>query len=347
MPHPLSFAALFSLLSVTGIAQVSTDPQPRNVLLEEFTAINCGNCPAGHATAASIVAANPERAVLMNIHAGSLAAPNGSQPDLRTAWGTSLASLFGLSFTPQGMVSRKPHNGTTLLGPASWNAATNALLPQYAIVNIGLAAQYDADTRLLMLEVEHYYTAASPGAPDRLHVVLTEDHITAYQANYGPGGAQQTYDHRDVVRTALTLNAGEVLGNGSQGEGGTNNFSYTLPVSWNAANMRIVAFVSEANGEVHNVAEALVASGSNLVEEALEDAGFALSPNPANDQVNLMLNEQVIGAVLLRDATGRLLHRYIAAPGQRQLLLDVAGFAEGLYFVSDDGGRSARLIIQR
>lgn len=347
MPNSLSFAALFSLLALTGIAQVPTDPQPRKVLLEEFTAINCGNCPAGHATAASIVAANPERVVLLNIHAGQLAAPNGSQPDLRTAWGTALASAFGLSFTPQGMVSRKPYNGTTLLGPASWNAATNALLPQDAIVNISLAGQYDADTRLLTLDVGHYYTAASAGAPDRLHVVLTEDHISAYQANYGPGGSQQAYDHRQVVRTTLTPNTGDALGNGPQGEGATNNFSFTLPMNWNAANMRIVAFVSEANGEVHNVAEAPVATGSNMIEEALEDAGFALSPNPANDQVNVMLSEQVSGALLLRDASGRLLHRFIAGPGQRKLLLNVEGFAEGFYLVSDDRGHGARLIIQR
>ncbi|MBK7945431.1 MAG: Omp28-related outer membrane protein [Flavobacteriales bacterium] len=347
MPHPLYFAALLSLLSVAGMAQVSTDPQPRKVLLEEFTAINCGNCPAGHATAASLVAANTGRVVLMHIHAGSLAVPSGSQPDLRTAWGTALASASGLSFTPQGMVSRKSYNGTTLLGAASWNAATNALLPQNAIVNIGLAVQYDPDTRLLTLDVEHYYTAASAGAPDRLHVVLSEDHITAYQANYGPGGAQQAYDHRYVVRTSLTPNAGDALGNGSQGEGGTNNISITLPMNWNAENVRIVAFVSEANGEVHNVAEAPVETGSNMIEEALEEAGFTLFPNPANDQVDVMLNEQVSGAVLLRDASGRLLHRFIAGPGQRQLLLNVAGFAEGLYLVSDERGRSARLIIQR
>ncbi|MFZ1693752.1 MAG: Omp28-related outer membrane protein [Flavobacteriales bacterium] len=347
MPHPLSFAALFSLLTVTGMAQVSTETQPRNVLLEEFTAINCGNCPAGHATAASLVAANPGRVVLMNIHAGSLAAPSGSQPDLRTAWGTALASTYGLSFTPQGMVSRKSYNGTTLLGATSWNAASNALLPQNAIVNIGLIAQYDADTRLLTLDVEHYYTSAGSSAPDRLHVVLTEDHITAYQANYGTGGAQQAYDHRHVVRTSLTPNAGEALGNGLQGESGTNSYSYTLPMNWNAANIRIVAFVSEANGEVHNVSEAAVVAGSTLISEALDDVRFMLAPNPANDMLSLVLSEKANGAIILRDASGRILQRIIPAPGQLQMVLNVAGYAEGLYFVSDERGRAARFVIQR
>lgn len=37
--------------------QVSTDVQPKNILLEEFTGINCGNCPSAHKIAANLLLA--------------------------------------------------------------------------------------------------------------------------------------------------------------------------------------------------------------------------------------------------------------------------------------------------
>jgi hypothetical protein len=47
---------LVFLFSVYVNAQtlVSTDPQPRNAVLEEFTGIYCGYCPQGHANSTGI-----------------------------------------------------------------------------------------------------------------------------------------------------------------------------------------------------------------------------------------------------------------------------------------------------
>ena len=339
--------ASFLLLTTLAQGQVSTDPQPRNALLEEFTAINCGNCPTGHATAAILAAANPGRVVMLNVHAGSLATPSGVQPYLRTTWGNQLHGAFGVTFTPQALVSRKPYNGSTLLQPASWSAATNALLPQTAIVNLYIATDYDPDTRQLSVDVEHYYTSASTGAADRLHVLLTEDHLTAYQQNYGPGGAQPAYDHRHVLRAALTPFAGDGLGAGLLGETGLTTYSYTLPVGWNAENSRVVAFVSEANGEVHQAAEAPAIAGSTSIADEAPSAPFILAPNPASDHVTLLLGECATGTISVCDATGRLMSSLRVAPGQRAVGMSVLGWSEGLYFVSDAKGHAARLLIAR
>ena len=40
---------------------VSTVPQNRNVVIEEFTGINCQNCPDGHRVANSLMATYPGR----------------------------------------------------------------------------------------------------------------------------------------------------------------------------------------------------------------------------------------------------------------------------------------------
>ena len=59
LTHLIVAAALAATGNATALAQpgpgrhtVSTEEQPRGVLLEEFTGINCGYCPQGHATKA-------------------------------------------------------------------------------------------------------------------------------------------------------------------------------------------------------------------------------------------------------------------------------------------------------
>ena len=61
---------LFSLIllsSVVVIAQsfVSTTPENKNVVLEEFTGIHCGFCPDGHVVGQGIYDNNPGDVVLI------------------------------------------------------------------------------------------------------------------------------------------------------------------------------------------------------------------------------------------------------------------------------------------
>ena len=54
----LSLGLCTSAVMAQGIP-VSQNASNRNVLLEEFTGVNCGFCPDGHRIADEIVAANP------------------------------------------------------------------------------------------------------------------------------------------------------------------------------------------------------------------------------------------------------------------------------------------------
>lgn len=83
----LPLILVFALFAYTANAQtiVSTTPQDKNVVLEEFTGVNCVFCPDGHARAQAIQDAYPDRVSLINIHTGGFANPTGNQPDFRTA----------------------------------------------------------------------------------------------------------------------------------------------------------------------------------------------------------------------------------------------------------------------
>ncbi len=65
-----------------GQTFVSTTPENKNVILEEFTGIYCTYCPDGHLIAQNLHDANPNDVFLINIHTGGYSNPNGpSDPD--------------------------------------------------------------------------------------------------------------------------------------------------------------------------------------------------------------------------------------------------------------------------
>jgi hypothetical protein len=119
----LALLALFGIFNLSAQMLVSTDPMPRNAILEEFTGIHCTYCPDGHAIAQSILDNNPGRAFVIALHQGSFASPSAGEPDYRTSFGDAIAGQTGLpDILPElltGMFSAGaiPHS-TAVPGPA-------------------------------------------------------------------------------------------------------------------------------------------------------------------------------------------------------------------------------------
>ena len=60
---------------------VSTEPEYKKVLIEEFTGIHCGYCPQAHKIVAEILKAQPENVYAIAVHAGQYAVPNSDEPN--------------------------------------------------------------------------------------------------------------------------------------------------------------------------------------------------------------------------------------------------------------------------
>ncbi len=350
-------SALFFLLSLTPfattLAQVDTEPRLRKVLLEEFTAINCGNCPAGHAVAANIESARPEEVIVVGIHGGSLAVPSSGQPDLRSPQSASLFGIFGVPYTPLGAVNRRPVNGQVGLSTSQWTSAVDAVLQLPSPVNVGLTSSFDAQTRVLEVEVELYYTASSLGSNDRLHVLLTEDHIVGWQSNYGAGGSNSAYDHRHVLRTYLTPLVGVEIPVAAQGETFTNTWTFTVPVGWDPSELEVVAFVNEPTGssglgEVYQVERTSAMATAASVGEDPRSEGLGLYPVPASDLLVVRFETKDMARDLqLFDAFGRLLRSVSSALGAERLVIDVRDLPVGSYFLRSAVGDAYRFMIAR
>src|SRR5690554_7217611 len=85
------FVAMLFVCTAYGQTIVSTSPENKNVVLEEFTGIYCVYCPDGHAIAQAIKDASPDRVSLIHIHTGGFANPSGKHPDFRTHYGAPIA----------------------------------------------------------------------------------------------------------------------------------------------------------------------------------------------------------------------------------------------------------------
>ena len=98
---------IFCVFTINAQTFVSTQPENKNVILEEFTGISCVYCPDGHRIAQDLHNANPNDVFLINIHTGGYANPQGPGTDFRVdPIGSNIASQSGVSGYPSGTVNR-------------------------------------------------------------------------------------------------------------------------------------------------------------------------------------------------------------------------------------------------
>ena len=270
-----------ALVTTFAFAQtfVSTTPENKNVVLEEFTGIYCGFCPDGHVIGQGLHDANPNDVFLINIHTGGYANPNGpSDPDFNTIFGAALGSASGLAGYPAGTVNRATFNGispqgspgTTALSRGDWAAASALILAQPSYVNVGVQASYDMSTGILTANTETYYTSTTSNV-NVLHVAVVENNVPGPQSgaqNYNPGAIisgpwSPTYNHQHMLRHLMDGANGLEFNVTTAGTFVPNTHTWTMPVNLasgqstggyfpdlDPTNMDVVAFIAEGPGEI-------------------------------------------------------------------------------------------------
>jgi len=248
---------------------VSTTPQNKKVVLEEFTGVNCVYCPDGHKMANQLIAANPGNVIAINVHTGGYAAPGPGQPDFRTAEGTAIAAIPGTNITgyPTGSINRHLFTGESgfAVSRSKWNSYATQILGQAAYVNVALEGTLNASTRVLNVNVELYYTGTTTNA-NKLTVALLEDGVYGDQvgaSNFYPQmiTAFDEYTHNHVLRKVLTTQAtGETITTTTSGTLVTKSYSFTVPNTFvntrtELGNLKLVAFVAEGDNNIINAAE--------------------------------------------------------------------------------------------
>lgn len=237
--------------------QVSTDVQPKNILLEEFTGINCGNCPSAHKIAANLLLAQENTFYSIAIHSGYYASPFSDQPDFRTPEGEELDATFASgSGYPCGMINRHTFAGTSpIMSRSNWTLCAKEIHQENAPVNLYVTSTYSAADAQLTVHVEGYYTADVDAQQNLLTVALTQNNIRGPQSG---GGVGSDYLHQHMLRDYLTPLWGDTISDCTEGSFFTKDYTYAVPenindVAVDPAELEVIVFVANDKTDVLNV----------------------------------------------------------------------------------------------
>jgi hypothetical protein len=237
----------------------SVDTPVQHVLLEDFTAHQCGNCPDAARIAEELAASRPELAVCA-IHAGNLALTDDDHFD--TDWTTEEGDVFWsqLDFqaNPLGRVNRAGGPGN-FFAPAQWEAEVDAALAAPARVHLALQSDYVAAAGHLNVHVHGQFFDNVAG-PLNLAVLVLESDLVDYQLDYSSTPeVVPDYVFKHVLRGSLNGALGTGFGTASDGASTGDkaliSFTYNWNEAWVLENSTLLAVLTGPDGTVINVVE--------------------------------------------------------------------------------------------
>lgn len=308
MKNFIAGIGLFCALTASGTAQerfVDETPQNRKVVLEEFTGVNCGNCPDGHRRANALRDAHPGEVFLINIHQGSYAYP--AEIDLRTNYGDALANQAGINSYPNATINRHSFNGSIAVADrTAWTSLSEGLLSTEAYANIAAKATVDWQTREMQVTVQVYYTGNSPASTNYLNVALLQDYIYGPQAGMNANMEQvdgNQYVHMHALRDLITGQWGEEITTTTQGSFVEKTYTYTIPeavreVPVEMGNISVVAFLAEGRTEIITACEANLSFTNGGPDYILHLSNFAQEAhNTCDSRIRFSAKAEIRAAV--------------------------------------------------
>ena len=264
-------SGVLGIISTTLFAQlpVSTTAENKNVVLEEFTGIYCTFCPDGHRLAQELKTAYPNDVFLVNVHVGGFAAPNGSDPDFRTSFGTALANQSQLAGYPAGTVNRRSFAGfeqngspagATAMSRGDWDdIAEDSVLIESSYVNVALEGDIEVATRTLTVDLEAYFTSNGPGSVN-VNVAVLQNNVEGPQtgaANFYPQNIlpNGNYNHQHMLRHFMTGQWGVVINTTTMGSTFSDQYTWVIPQDINGVpvelgDLEIVAYIAEGQQNI-------------------------------------------------------------------------------------------------
>lgn len=226
----------------------------RKVLIEEYTAFHCPNCPNGHAKLEELHGIYGDTLIAVGIHATALAAPLTEYPyDFRTETGNALAADYGIDGIPAAIINRGYEAGGW--GVSRWQSKIQAVDRSKVYAAIQLINEYDATTGKLKVNAKVTMLQAYNN-PLRLSFFLVEDSVIKPQIN---GSTWiPNYVHNHVLRAGINGTYGALLnGTGLLENGKSYTYGYITKFTghdWNPDHCSVVAILyDKANNEVLQV----------------------------------------------------------------------------------------------
>jgi thiol-disulfide isomerase/thioredoxin len=305
-----------------------TTTAKKKVVMEEFTGAWCGYCPEGHTVMADLMESDPN---LIGISVHSRNGGGSSADKMEIPEGDSIVGAFASGF-PSATFDRLYifDNPDGAFSVPDWYDALDVRKDWATPANVSFENFiYDSTIRQVTVDVKADFLV-NMKSKFGMNLMFVEDSVIGTGAGYNQRnyfcsgcGADDAnspfynsansianYPHNNVLRKSLAGTWGSrgvlpdsVVSGGSY----TQSFSYVLPASWKAKNVRIVGVLQEYTSstlirEILNAEQAWLIPGEeeqpNSVAEAKDKfAGINLFPNPASDVMNLQFDLLEAGTV--------------------------------------------------
>lgn len=252
----------------------------RRVIIEEFTGVQCVNCPEGSKRMEELSNLHGEFVIPISIHAGSFSDPYDSLSlyDFTTPEGDNLeGNLLGpVQGFPSAVVNRRlfDNEDEKPITINKWAGYIAQELIQQPKLEVTINNSYDTTSRDLEVDIQLDFIETLT-KPVGISIMVLEDGIIDYQLTPDktvyPDGKNPYYLHRHVFRTMLTDYTGDAISFTQTKAGASSNLSYsfTIPTEWEAENCEIVAFVSYKGATDDNgneILDVLQANKAKVIE---------------------------------------------------------------------------------
>ena len=337
------FTLLFCGISLYSQTIVSTLPENKKAILEEFTGTGCPNCPGGHTMAASLLTANPGNLFVIANHPTNSSYTTGDP--MANAFPNAFYTNPFISpsnrYMPSVMINRRVWSTERILGVGNWTADVAAILAESSPLNVGVSSSYNTGAKILTVNVEVYFTANVTNSLT-LYTMITEDGIVATQS-----GGTSNYVHNHVFRAALPdptpQQWGETIASPTT-SGTTKTITYTFDNSttnYDMTQCEVVAFVRDASDEeIISGNGATVGSSSIGIQDISDNIqSVVVYPNPvtASSVLQISLDNYSDVSYEITDISGRVVvqeNAGVLSAGLHSFNLNMEALENGLYLIN-------------
>jgi len=265
---PIDFGHGAAHIDTTYVGPVET-PQPRNVMIEEFTGVTCPNCPAGHTILESIQHTDTGRVVIAGLYMNGLPqtspVPGLTKQDFRTVAATDIGKDVypGVSSLPSAGIDRvnySPSSGLAgmILDRSIWGSTTDTRLSVPTEVNLYLTSSYDTGSKNVSIIFKAAFTKTL-NEKVQINIGIIESNIIEAQSDGIRVDTFYTQNH--VFRAMITSpNTGQpTLDSLPSKEAGRviqSQFTYKItdPL-WVPSNCQVIAFMTDSTQQVMQAVE--------------------------------------------------------------------------------------------
>lgn len=257
------FSILFScdeiedpFIEMVGECGDASLPVPiKQILIEEFTGHQCGNCPRGDEMMHTLKELYCDHIIPVSIHAGAFAELYRDYTyEYRTEDGNAIEEYFGgtANGVPGAMLNRTKFNDTYAQAEvSSWLNYADSLIKLEPVIDILIDTRVNNETRDINIDIDIVFIKST--ADDlMLSLYFVEDSIFSLQKNYDADPVDvENYAHNHVLRDAINGVWGDQIltGNISSGDVVSKSYSYKVNSNWLIKNSSIIAFVYQSNSK--------------------------------------------------------------------------------------------------